>query len=152
MSGQVYSIGDLARETGCKVQTIRYYETIGLMPPAPRTAGNQRRYRRQHVDRLAFIRHGRELGFPLDAIRELLSLSDDPDRSCAQAHNVAQSHLDAVERRISVLNALRDELEAVVRRCDAGRTGACRVIEVLADHSHTHCLTDSHNPTKDPTP
>ena len=145
MSAHAYSIGDLARETGCKAQTIRYYEDIGLMPPALRTAGNQRRYQHRHVERLAFIRHGRELGFPLDAIRELLTLSDDPDQPCEQAHDVAQSHLDAVERRISARTALRDELDAMVRRCGAGRTGECRVIEVLADHSHAHCLHDGHN-------
>ncbi len=144
MSAHAYSIGDLARQTGCKVQTIRYYEAVGLMPPAVRTAGNQRRYQHRHVERLAFIRHGRELGFPLDAVRELLSLSDDPDRPCAQVHDVARSHLDAVERRIAALNALRDELQAMVRRCDAGRTGECRVIEVLADQSHAHCLHDNH--------
>ena len=73
-----FTIGDLARETGCKVQTIRYYEEIGLMPEPARTAGNQRRYGQRHVDRLAFIRHSRELGFPLDAIRELFSLADHP--------------------------------------------------------------------------
>ena len=69
-----FTIGDLAQQTGCKVQTIRYYEEIGLMPEPARTAGNQRRYGQRHVDRLAFIRHSRELGFSLDAIRELLSL------------------------------------------------------------------------------
>ena len=74
MSGQEIGIGDLSRATGCKVQTIRYYEEIGLMPEPKRTAGNQRRYGRRHVDRLAFIRHSRELGFSLEAICELLSL------------------------------------------------------------------------------
>lgn len=144
MTAHAFSIGDLARETGCKVQTIRYYEDVGFMPAAVRTAGNQRRYRHEHVERLAFIRHGRELGFPLDAIRELLNLSDAPDTPCDQVHDVAQSHLTGVERRIATLTALRDELKAMIRRCDSGNTGACRVIEVLADHSHAHCLHDDH--------
>lgn len=154
MSGYEFSIGHLARQSGCKVQTVRYYESIGLMPPAIRTAGNQRRYRSEHIERLAFIRHGRELGFPLGAIRELLSLSDDPDRPCAEAHDVAQSHLGAVEQRIASLTALRDELKAMIERCNAGRTANCRVIEVLADHSHASCLNDSHSPqpTKDAAP
>src|SRR5690606_16708953 len=80
-----FTIGDLAQQTGCKVQTIRYYEEIGLMPEPARTAGNQRRYSQKHGDRLAFIRHSRELGFPLDAIRELLSLADHPEQSCGSA-------------------------------------------------------------------
>jgi DNA-binding transcriptional MerR regulator len=80
MTGQEIGIGDLARATGCKVQTIRYYEEIGLMPEPARTAGNQRRYNERHVDRLAFIRHSRELGFSLEPIRELLSLSDRSSR------------------------------------------------------------------------
>jgi len=80
MSGDL-SIGDLGQQTGCKVQTIRYYEQIGLMPAPSRTSGNQRRYNPGHAERLAFIRHSRELGFSLDAIRELLDISDDPERS-----------------------------------------------------------------------
>lgn len=149
MTAHAYSIGDLARVTGCKVQTIRYYEDVGLMPPAVRTAGNQRRYQRSHVERLAFIRHGRKLGFPLEAIRELLSLSDRPETPCDQVHDVAQSHLAGVERRIAALAALRDELKAMIRRYDTGNTGACRVIEVLADHSHAHCLHDHHDQPAD---
>ena len=78
MTRDGYTIGHLARETGCKVQTIRYYEQIKLMPPPRRTQGNQRRYGPKHVERLAFIRHSRELGFPLDAIRDLLGLGGRP--------------------------------------------------------------------------
>ena len=144
MSLYAYSIGDLARQTGCKVQTIRYYEQTGLLAPAIRTTGNQRRYRPEDIDRLAFIRHGRELGFSLDAIRDLLSLSDDPDKPCEQAHDLAKAHLDDVERRLASLGALRDELKSMVRRCKRGRTGDCNVIEVLADHSHAHCVNDRH--------
>ena len=144
MPTYAHSIGDLAEKTGCKVQTIRYYENIGLLAPAIRTAGNQRRYQSGDIDRLAFIRHSRELGFPLDSIRELLSLNDDPDQPCQQAHDLASNHLNDVEHRINSLAALRDELKNMVKRCESGRTGGCRVIEVLADHSHAHCLTDDH--------
>ncbi|MEA2732800.1 MAG: hypothetical protein QOF70_7275 [Acetobacteraceae bacterium] len=70
--GNAFSIGDLAGQTGAKVETIRYYEKAGLMPPAARTAGNHRAYTQAHIDRLAFIRHGRELGFPLESVRTLL--------------------------------------------------------------------------------
>ena len=136
------TIGRLAREGDCKVQTIRYYEQIGLMPAPARTEGNQRRYGRQHVQRLAFIRHARELGFPLDAVRELLSLSDDADRSCAAADAIARDHLVAVERRIARLTALKTELERMIEQCRGGSIADCHVIEVLADHSHAHCVTD----------
>ena len=141
------SIGSLARETGAKVQTIRYYEQIGLLPEPARTAGNQRVYGKSHRDRLAFIRHARELGFPLDAIRELLSLSDDPAAPCATADHIARDQLAAVEARIRRLEALKIELERML--CDHARTGTiadCRVIEVLADHSHGHCVVHHEDP------
>lgn len=137
-----HSIGALARATGAKVQTIRYYEQIGLLPEAARSAGNQRIYGRAHLDRLAFIRHARELGFPLDAIRELLKVADHPDHPCATADRIARDQLAAVDARITRLEALRTELERML--CDHARTGTiaeCRVIEVLADHSHGHCVT-----------
>ncbi len=142
MASDDLTIGRLAREGGCKVQTIRYYEQIGLMPEPARTEGNQRRYGQRHAQRLAFIRHARELGFPLDAVRELLSLSDDKDRSCAAADAIAKDHLVAVERRIARLTALKAELERMIEQCKGGRIADCRVIEVVADHSHAHCLTD----------
>ncbi len=127
-----YSIGDLARETGCKVQTIRYYEQIGLMPEPGRTSGNQRRYDLRHVERLAFIRHARELGFPLEAIRELLGLADDPDRSCEAADRIARRQLEQVESRIGRLQTLKAELKRMIRQCLGGRVADCRVIEALA--------------------
>ena len=142
MASEDLTIGRLAREGGCKVQTIRYYEQIGLMPEPARTEGNQRRYGPQHAQRLAFIRHARELGFPLEAVRELLSLSDDKDRSCAAADAIAKDHLVAVERRIARLTALKTELERMIEQCRGGSIADCRVIEVVADHSHGHCLTD----------
>ncbi len=126
------SIGNLAERTGCKVQTIRYYEQIGLMPRPGRTSGNQRFYDEMHADRLAFIRHSRELGFPLDAIRELLELSDDPNRSCEQADRIARAHLREVETRIASLTVLRAELQRMVQQCGRGRIADCRVIDVLA--------------------
>lgn len=130
-----FSIGELAMRTGCKMQTIRYYEQIGLMPKPVRTEGNQRRYGARHLERLAFVRHSRELGFPLDEIRELLGLADDPDRSCEAADRIAQRHLEQVESRLARLNTLKTELQRMIRQCRGGRVAECRVIEVLADHS-----------------
>lgn len=139
------TIGLLAGRTGCKVQTIRYYEQIGLMPEPLRTAGNQRRYGPQHLERLAFIRHSRELGFPLDTIRKLLSLSDDPGQSCDAADRIARAQLGQVESRIARLRALKAELKRMIVQCQGGKIADCRVIEVLADH--THCLARHHAET-----
>lgn len=136
------TIGDLSRRTGCKVQTIRYYEQIGLLPEPERSSGNQRLYSPMHSDRLAFVRHARELGFPLDSIRELLSLADHPSQSCEAADSIARSQLSLVETRIARLKSLKRELERMVEQCQGGKVAECRVIEVLADHSQ--CLSDAH--------
>lgn len=145
LSGAGYAIGDLARQTGTKVETIRWYERDGIMPKPARTEGGQRAYTRAHLDRLAFIRHARELGFPLDAVRALLRLSDDPDRPCAEADAIAQKHLQSVRSRLTRLQALEAELVRMVDACGHGRVGECRVIEVLADQSHEHCLHPGHD-------
>lgn len=132
------SIGKLARRAGVKVPTIRYYEQIGLLPEPERSPGNQRLYGRRVADRLAFIRHARELGFPLEAIRDLLSLSDNPDQPCVAADAIARAQLDAVERRIAQLYSLKRELERMVEQCRGGRIADCRIIEVLGDHGLCH--------------
>ena len=132
------SIGELSRRAAVKVPTIRYYEQIGLMPETGRTEGKQRRYGRMAVARLAFIRHARELGFEVDAIRTLLSLQDDPDQSCARADEIAKARLVEVEKRIASLKALRKELRKMIEECACGRVGECRVIETLADRTHAH--------------
>lgn len=113
------------------------------MPKPGRTAGNQRHYGEMHADRLAFIRHSRELGFPLDAIRELLELSDDPNRSCEQADRIARAHLREVDTRIASLTVLKAELERMVQQCGRGRIADCWVIDVLANHAK--CVTEDHH-------
>lgn len=139
------TIGKLGKAAGVKVPTIRYYEQIGLLPGAERSAGNQRLYDQSALNRLAFIRHARELGFPLEAIRDLLSLSDRPDQSCAAADSIAQEQLAAVEARIARLTALKAELERMITQCAQGTIAECRVIESLGDH--THCAGDHHTGT-----
>ena len=136
------TIGKLGAASGVKVPTIRYYEQIGLLPEPDRSSGNQRLYPRAALDRLAFIRHARELGFPLDAIRDLLSLSDKPDQSCAAADIIAKAQLAATRARITRLRALEAELERMVSQCACGTISDCRVIEVLGDHAH--CVHDHH--------
>ena len=133
-----FSIGETARETGIKIPTIRYYEEIGLLPPVARSDGNRRFYTPSDVSRLVFIRHARELGFDIEAIRSLLLLQDDPDRSCQSVHAIATARLADVGRRIDSLLLLRAELEKMVHDCASGRVGECRVIETLADPTHDH--------------
>lgn len=127
-------IGAAARASGVKVSTIRFYEQIGLMPPMPRSVGNRRLYSAGDVRLLTFIRHARELGFQVDAIRTLLALQDEPNQSCAVADEIARAHLVEVKQRIASLEALREELERMIRQCSHGRIADCRVIETLDDH------------------
>jgi DNA-binding transcriptional MerR regulator len=129
-------IGELSRRTGVKAPTIRYYEQIGLLPAPPRSDGQQRRYGQSAMARLAFIRHSRELGFDVDAIRALLSLQDNPNQSCAAADVIAKARLAEVEGRIVSLTVLRQELKRMIEECDCGRVAECQVIETLADSGH----------------
>lgn len=147
------TIGKLGERTGVKVPTIRYYEQIGMLPEAERSAGNQRLYGKLAEDRLRFIRHSRDLGFPLEAIRDLLSLADQPGQSCAAADSIARAQLIAVRERIMRLRALESELERMVAQCAHGTIRDCRVIEVLGDHSlcdHHHDLPAGGPPLAEP--
>lgn len=134
MSG--LAIGALARQTGVKVPTIRFYEEIGLLRPPARTGSNRRVYGAEDVRRLRFIRHARDLGFEVDDIRALIGLADHPQAPCAEADGIARRHLATVERRIAQLTALRAELQRMVAGCCHGQVRDCRVIEVLGDHGH----------------
>ena len=140
MTEALMSIGELARERGVKVPTIRFYESIGLMPAAPRTASGRRLYGEKASRRLAFVKHARDLGFNVEAVRSLLELSDQPQLPCAEADRLAGEHLENVRQKISQLEALRDELARITTECAHGRVAECRVIETLADHSL--CLSD----------
>jgi len=128
------TIGRLARATGCKIPTIRYYEEIGLLPAPERTSGNTRVYGPHNITRLNFIQHCRELGFEQSATRELIELSDHPAQSCAAVTDLATARLAEVNRRIDRLNALKTELESMIDKCAGGRVAQCRIIEALADY------------------
>src|SRR3546814_1910820 len=108
------------------VETIRYYERIGLLPKPPRTNGNYRDYGQAELGRLSFIRRARDLGFSLDQVRALLNLSDDRGRDCAGIDRIAHAHLAEVDRKIADLTALRRELKAVIDSCD-GEIGRAHV-------------------------
>lgn len=138
---QSTSIGEAAKESGVKVPTIRYYEQIGLLPAPSRTESNRRLFEAADLRRLAFIRHARELGFEIEAIRALLTLQDDPGQPCATADSIAKARLVEVRQRIRSLTALEAELEVMVEGCRHGRVEECQVIEILADHGkcvHRH--------------
>ncbi len=131
------TIGALAARTGVGVETIRYYERIGVLPRAPRGGSAQahagyRRYDEAAAERLAFVRRARDLGFSLDEVRELLSLADEPDRPCAEVDALARTHLARVEERIAQLDGLRTELGRVIGACRRGQAVAdCRILEAL---------------------
>lgn len=128
------SIGDLARATGTRIETIRYYERIGLLPAPARTESNYRNYDSGAPGRLSFIRRARGLGFSLDQVRELLELADQRDRSCEVVDVIAGAHLAEVERKIADLTALRRELADLLDQCDRGTIADCRIIEALAPY------------------
>jgi DNA-binding transcriptional MerR regulator len=138
------AIGQVAKQTGLKVTTIRFYETEGLLAAPKRAANGRRVYSDAEVQRLAFIRHARALGFELNDIRSLLDLTDDPGKSCAEADEIARGHLRVVEERITQLTQLKTELTRIARSCAGGRpVRQCRVIEALAGHDQ--CSTQ-HEP------
>ncbi|MCR5883018.1 helix-turn-helix domain-containing protein [Rhizobacter sp. J219] len=130
------SIGLVARQTGCTVPSIRYYEEIGLLPPAGRTEAGQRHYDAHTVRRLGFIRRCRDFGFSIEQVRELVGLVDAPDRPCNEVREVAATHLAQVRRKLDELKALEASLAAFVGSCDAACAGGpsvdCTILEDLA--------------------
>ena len=133
-----FSIGALAKATGVKVTTIRFYEQIGLLPEPRRAANDRRVYDEKTLSRLAFIKHARQLGFGVDAIRTLLQLSDDPNQPCDEANLLAAEQLAAVDSKIERLQALRGELQRVLSAACHGQVSECRVIDVLRVRLETH--------------
>lgn len=133
MNKATISIGKLSDQTDVKVATIRFYEQIGLLPAPDRTASERRVYGEDAVRRLRFIRSSRQLGFPTEAIRTLLELSDNPDTDCGRANALAAEQLHAVEAKIAQLEALRVALRRLAHAGCQGRAGECQVIEALSD-------------------
>ncbi len=122
---------ELARRTGCNLETVRYYENVGLLPEPPRTASGYRSYDSTHERRLRFVLRARELGFSLDEIRELLRLVDERDRPCAEARDVAAVHLADVRAKIADLRRMERVLKSVVAQCGDGTLPECPLIETL---------------------
>lgn len=126
-------IGELARRTGCNVETIRYYEKVGMLAPPMRTEGGYRLYRADDVRRLSFIRRARELGFLPEEVRAMLRLSDEQTQPCAEVKEVAMSHLADVRSKIADLRTMEAALEILVAKCEAGLSSSCPLIETLSN-------------------
>src|SRR5712692_7814709 len=126
------TIGALGKATNTKTETIRYYEHIGLPPAPDRTAGNYRAYGPDHLRRPSFIRRSRALGFSIEAIRNLLSLTDQKEAECGAVDGIAREHLAEIERKIGDLTALRRELRDLIGQCGNGTIAECRLIEALS--------------------
>jgi len=126
-------IGDLSKSTGVNIETIRYYERIGVLPKPGRQLNGRRTYAEGDAQRLGFIRHARDLGFDLADVRALLALQEQPEASCEDATRIARAQLDEVESRIERLLKLKAELSRMVSDCRTGVVAECRVIEALCN-------------------
>ena len=125
------AIGELSRRTGCNIETVRYYERIGVLPK-PSRRGTYRRYDSEDVGRLAFVRRARELGFTLDEIRALMALSAGGQETCANVREIAATHLAAIQAKIVDLRAMEHVLAQAVCACDQGGMPECPVISALS--------------------
>ena len=123
----------LARATGCNLETIRYYETIGVMPNPPRDANGYRSYSEEHVRRLRFVMHSRDLGFSLEEIRGLLSLVDSHSQTCAEVEGIASAHLRDVQDKIADLQRIEKVLSTTVAQCSGTDAPECPVLDALLD-------------------
>jgi MerR family mercuric resistance operon transcriptional regulator len=125
-------IGALSEQTGCKIETIRYYEKAGLLPVPARSPAGYRRYGSTHLKRLTFIRRARALGFSIEEVRRLLKLADEHKRPCAEVRVVAGVHLKDVQARIADLRAMERVLRETVTKCASSRSPDCPLIESLS--------------------
>ena len=124
-------IGALAKRSGCKVETIRYYEKEGLLPDPPRTKAGYRNYTEKDLDRLGFIARSRALGFGLAEIRELIGLEEDPDLSCGDVDRIARHHRDQVQLKIRQLQSLDTVLKELLSGCGGGKRAQCEILRAL---------------------
>ncbi len=124
-------IGEASVASGCHIETIRYYERVGLLPRARRTGGGYRVYTPAEVDRLRFIARGRELGFSLDEIRSLLALAEDASLSCAEVDQLAHGHLAEIRQRVRALKRMARELEKTIQGCGGGERAHCAILSAL---------------------
>lgn len=131
--GEFLTRGKLAARTGCNIETIRYYEQVGLLPSPPRSQGGHRLYGQDLLKRLSFIRRSRELGFRLAEIRGLLRLVDGRKHTCAQVEALALEHVREIRRKISDLKKLKTVLETMASQCSGGEVPECPIVDALFD-------------------
>lgn len=125
------SIGHLSRQTSVNIETIRYYEKIGVMPAPPRTNGGHRSYSDEHVRRLLFVSRSRALGFSLDEVRSLLSLADSQDFTCADVRELTLRHAEEARRKIADLKKLERTLKDMAAQCHGNRIPDCPIVDAL---------------------
>jgi Cu(I)-responsive transcriptional regulator len=125
------TIGKLAKAADTKVETVRWYEKVGLIDAPERTGGNYRSYTARDLSRLTFIRRARDLGFSLDQVRALLNLASDHGRDCGSVDELASGHLAEIDRKIADLAALRRELAMLLTSCRGGTVSECRILEAF---------------------
>ena len=137
MKGKKYSIGQLAKESACKVETVHYYEKIGLMPEPPRTEGGHRVYALSHVKRLNFIRRSRELGFKIEQIKDLLKFIDEPNHYCGEVKAMAMEQARAMQEKIDDLQRLQSALNEMVTQCKGSNNAIdeCPIVDALFTHN-----------------
>ncbi len=140
---RVFTIGALAKATGVTTPTIRYYEEIGLLPPARRTESGQRHYSEADVERLTFIKQCRDFGFSIERVRLLVELSVNPDRDCTEARDIAELHLDEVRIKLAELRSLETKLRGFVKLCDEACAGGpgidCVIFEDMSKPTAKGC-------------
>ena len=130
--GPVFTIGKLAALSGVHLETIRYFERIGLLAQPERSGGGHRLFSAKHLARLNFIRRAREMGFSQDEVRALLSLSDGELASCGEVKTLAENHLSKIRRKLRDLKRLERLLASTVVQCTGGKVPRCPVIEAIA--------------------
>ena len=126
-----FGIGELSQNTGVHIETVRYYEKIGLLPRPSRTGGGHRIYSHAHLKRLVFIRRSREMGFTLDEIRNLLGMAEG-GYACGEVQEAALAHLKTIRRKIADLRRMERTLADTAARCEGGTAPECPIIDVLS--------------------
>lgn len=130
---KAFSISTLSRKSGVTIETIRYYERVGLLPKPSRTSGNYRLYEDIDANRLCFVRRARDLGFSLEDIKRLLDLAAQKSRSCRRVHEIAAGHLTDIRGKLLDLKRMEQVLASLVKSCSEGSLPDCPLLETLAN-------------------
>ncbi len=130
-TGHIFTIGELSRRADCKIETVRYYERIGILPQPVRSAGGHRLYEQESLKRLVFVRRCRALGFTLDQVRDLLHFVDRGDYTCADVKDMTMAHRAEMRRKIADLERMDQVLADMAESCEGGRVPECPIIDAL---------------------